>query len=81
MGEEQRQRRWRATDAAADDAADRQEGGLSNLIGSGRSRVGVAGAMRARDVSRPSEQDLAAAEREVVVRRTRGDAPPTPNRR
>lgn len=76
MGEGQRQRRSRATDAAAaDDATDRQEGGLSNLIGSGRSRVGVAGAMRARDVSRPSEQDLAAAEREVVVRRTRGDAP------
>lgn len=81
MGEGQRQRRSRATDAAADDATDRQEGGLSNLIGSGRSRVGVAGAMRARDVSRPSEQDLAAAEREVVVRRTRGDAPPTPPRR
>jgi hypothetical protein len=33
--------------------------------------VGVDGAMRARDVSRPTAADLAEAELEVVVRRAR----------
>ena len=32
--------------------------------------------MRARDVSRPSEEDMAAAEQEVVVKRSRPDVPP-----
>ena len=35
--------------------------GMAALIGSGASIVGVEGALRARDVSRPSAADLAAA--------------------
>jgi hypothetical protein len=38
--------------------------------------VGVSGALRARDVNRPTEQDLADAEQEVVVVR-RNWKPPT----
>jgi hypothetical protein len=46
------------------------ERALRSLIGPGRSRVGVVGAMRARDVSRPSPEDCAAAgENIVLVRR------------
>ena len=37
------------------------------LAGNAPSQVGVGGAMRARDVSRPSEADLAAAEREITL--------------
>jgi hypothetical protein len=36
-------------------------------VGGGRSQVGVSGALRARDVNRPTEQDLADAERDVVI--------------
>ena len=40
----------------------RDEGGaLRGLVGAGPSKVGVSGALRARDVSRPSEADEAAA--------------------
>ncbi|MGZ4617276.1 MAG: hypothetical protein ACXV3F_00825 [Frankiaceae bacterium] len=76
MSEGPGRRRARAPDGADDDATERREGGLSSLIGAGRSRVGVGGAMRARDVSRPSKEDMAAAEREVVVKRSRPDVPP-----
>lgn len=47
------------------------EKALARLSDSSPSRVGVDGATRARDVSRPDEADLEAAEREVVVRRAR----------
>lgn len=43
------------------------ERGLRDLVGAGRSQVGVSGALRARDVNRPAEEDLAEAERDVVV--------------
>lgn len=43
------------------------ERGLRGLVGPGPSQVGVLGAMRARDASRPTEEDLAAAERDVVI--------------
>jgi len=44
--------------------------GLRDLVGAGRSQVGVGGALRARDVNRPTDEDLAAAEAEVeIVRR------------
>ena len=40
----------------------RDEGGaLRGLVGAGPSKVGVSGALRARDASRPSEADEAAA--------------------
>jgi hypothetical protein len=37
------------------------------LIGAGPTQVGVTAAMRARDASRPTEDDLALAEKEVVI--------------
>lgn len=44
--------------------------GLRGLVGSGNSQVTVTAALRARDASRPSDQDLAEAEaRLVMVRR------------
>jgi hypothetical protein len=42
--------------------------GHSGLVGAGNSRVGISGAMRARDVSRLQPEDLAEAEREVRIR-------------
>ena len=43
------------------------ERGLRDLVGAGRSQLGVDGALRARDVNRPTEQDLAEAEQDVVI--------------
>lgn len=55
---------------------------MHGLTGSGSSRVGVQGAMRARDVSRPSAEDIAEAERTVIVQHGRPvddePVPPTP---
>ncbi len=55
---------------------------MQGLTGSGSSRVGVQGAMRARDVSRPSAEDIAEAERTVIVQHGRpvDDEPPPPPR-
>ncbi|MEO6886702.1 MAG: hypothetical protein ABI232_10525 [Jatrophihabitantaceae bacterium] len=46
---------------------ERGERGLHDLVGCGPSQVGVQGALRARDVNRPTDEDLAAAERDVVI--------------
>jgi hypothetical protein len=46
---------------------DPSERGLRDLVGSGPSQVGPTRAMRARDANRPTEADLAEAEREVVL--------------
>jgi len=43
------------------------ERGLRDIVGAGRSQVGVSGALRARDVNRPSTDDLAEAERDVAI--------------
>jgi hypothetical protein len=43
------------------------ERGLRDLVGAGHSQVGVSGALRARDVNRPSEDDLAEAEQKLVI--------------
>ncbi len=43
------------------------ERGLRDLVGAGPSQLGVSRALRGRDVNRPSAEDLAAAEQEVVV--------------
>ena len=43
------------------------ERGLRGIVGSGPSQVGVLGAMRARDAARPTAEDLAAAERDLVI--------------
>jgi hypothetical protein len=44
-------------------------GGVAGLTGGGPSIVGISGAMRARDVSRPRAEDEERAERSVVIRR------------
>lgn len=43
------------------------ERGLRGLVGAGSSQVGVAAAMRARDASRPTAEDLAAAEHDLTI--------------
>ena len=55
-------------------AADR---GLRDLVGAGPSQLGVEGALRGRDVNRPSDEDLAAAERDVVLVRRHWTPPAT----
>jgi hypothetical protein len=40
---------------------------MRDLVGSEPSQLGVGRALRGRDVNRPTEQDLAVAERETVV--------------
>ncbi|WP_375493545.1 hypothetical protein [uncultured Jatrophihabitans sp.] len=59
--------------AARRRAGGRSAGGeraLRDLAGAGSSQLGVQGALRARDVNRPSTDDLAEAERDVqIVRR------------
>jgi hypothetical protein len=54
--------------------------GLTGLVGAGASKVGIDGAMRARDVSQPTAQDLEAAERDLVIRHAaaRTDSRPLP---
>lgn len=49
--------------------ADASERGLSGLTGPGSTQVDVVAAMQARDASRPSAEDLARAEAELVVLR------------
>ncbi|ROP29664.1 hypothetical protein [Couchioplanes caeruleus] len=46
---------------------DQSERGLRGLVGSGSSQVSVSAAMRARDATRPSAQQLADAERDLVI--------------
>lgn len=45
----------------------RPDRGLRDLVGGGPSQLGVSGALRGRDVDRPTEQELAEAERELVI--------------
>jgi hypothetical protein len=46
------------------------ERGLRDLVGSGPSQLGVSGALRGRDVNRPTAEDIAEAERDLqIVRR------------
>jgi hypothetical protein len=57
--------------AATGDDEHPDDRALDRLADRGPSRVGVDGALRARDVSRPRSADLARAERTVTVRRAR----------
>jgi hypothetical protein len=52
------------------------ERGLRGLVGGGSSQVGVGAAMRARDATRPTDEQLAASEANLVIIR-RGWTPPT----
>jgi hypothetical protein len=46
---------------------DHHERGMRDLVGAGQSQLGVSGALRGRDVNRPTDEDLAEAERDVVL--------------
>lgn len=48
---------------------------MHDLAGAGASRLGLSGALRARDANRPSPADLAAAERDVVIVRRNWQPP------
>lgn len=48
-------------------SAEESERGLRGLVGAGSSQVSVTAAMRARDATQPTEQDLAEAEARVVL--------------
>jgi hypothetical protein len=66
MTQEHERRRYRGHD---DDDHD-LERGLRGLIGQGASQVSVIAAMRARDAARPTDEDIARAEKNVqIVRR------------
>lgn len=77
-----------ATDRPDPNDRDREDSGgdrgLRGLVGGGSSQVGIVAALRARDASRPTEADLAAAEANLVIVR-RGWVPreglPIPVRR
>ena len=56
-------------------AADTGERGLRDLVGAGPSQLGVNGALRGRDVNRPSEEDLAEAEANLVIVRRNWQPP------
>ncbi|HVE98168.1 MAG TPA: hypothetical protein VNA12_03220 [Mycobacteriales bacterium] len=58
----------------------RERSGVGGLVGSGPSIVGVSGAMRARDVSRPGDAHDAAAEHDVVIRRRAATGAERPQR-
>jgi hypothetical protein len=46
---------------------DHFERGLRGLVGAGPTQVSVSAALRARDASRPTDEDLAAAEAELTI--------------
>jgi hypothetical protein len=50
---------------------------MHDLVGGGSSQLGVSGALRGRDVNRPDDDDLAAAERDVVIVRRHWQPPPS----
>ncbi len=54
------------------------ERGLRGLVGGGASQVGIRGAMRARDATRPTEADMADAEANLMIIRRGWKPPPTP---
>jgi hypothetical protein len=49
---------------------------LRELVGGGKSQLGVSGALRGRDVNRPTPADLAEAEERVVLVRRHWTPPP-----
>jgi hypothetical protein len=63
----------RERDARTAGSGDR---GLRELVGGGKSQLGVDGALRGRDVNRPTDADLAEAEQNVTIVRRHWTAPP-----
>lgn len=63
--------------SAARRAASAGERGLRGLVGAGPSQVGVEGALRVRDVNRPTDADIAEAEAGIVIVRRHWKPPRT----
>ncbi|MEU4425820.1 hypothetical protein AB0F81_34800 [Actinoplanes sp. NPDC024001] len=58
----------RPTSGAGAGADEREaERGLRGLVGSGSSQVSVGAALRARDASRPTDEQIAEAERDLTI--------------
>ena len=57
----------RPTSGAGAGGDDQSERGLRGLVGSGSSQVSVGAALRARDAARPTAEQLADAEAELVI--------------
>ncbi|MEV6345051.1 hypothetical protein [Actinoplanes sp. NPDC051851] len=57
----------RPTSGAGAGAEEQGERGLRGLVGSGSSQVSIGAALRARDSSRPTDQDFAEADRDLVI--------------
>jgi hypothetical protein len=55
---------------------DSAERGLRDLVGAGKSQLGVDGALRGRDVNRPTDEDLADAEQNLAIVRRHWQPPP-----
>lgn len=64
-----------AVPAAKRRRGDPSERGLRDLVGAGPSQLGPTRAMRGRDLYRPSDADLAAAEQDLVIVRRHWKAP------
>ena len=85
-GQRRAARRPRCSDGQVSEETGRVDASLRGLVGAGRSRVSIDAAMRARDVAQPDDDDLAWAERAVVLRRahpvpeTSDTAPHQPHR-
>ena len=57
----------RPTSGAGAGGDDQSERGLRGLVGSGSSQVSVGAALRARDAARPTDEQLAEADAELVI--------------
>lgn len=57
------------------DAGDAAEHGLRDIVGAGRSQLGVSGALRGRDVNRPTDEDIVEAEQSLTIVRRRWSPP------
>jgi hypothetical protein len=57
----------RPTSGAGAGGDDQSERGLRGLVGSGSSQVSVGAALRARDAARPTAEQLAEADAELVI--------------
>jgi hypothetical protein len=49
---------------------------LRDLVGAGHSQLGVSGALRGRDVDRPTDDDIADAQANLVIVRRHWTPPP-----
>jgi hypothetical protein len=65
--EQSPRRAGRPTPAGEPPKREPGERGLRDLVGAGPSQLGVSAALRGRDLNRPTDEDLAEAERDVVI--------------